>query len=183
MLPVFKIDRNNKCVIHPQAAKLEPCLRKITEKELYCIILAVDLGESPYKALTKEERWRRAKFEAFGSEKHDTTNNKKFNEAVNAYEGLVFNHKLVMRDGLLSKIMSLNVALMDATDPKKINDIRLSLGFISKEIDSIEKEIKLDLVIEGNGNISGMSYIEQWQENMRNKKSYDIKAPVVQVEW
>lgn len=167
---LISINKKGTVVLHPDAAKLEPTLSKLTEDELLLIVLAYDYY-SPYRQLNEVERMRRAQAQVFRNTKKDMFKSPKIKEAVSIYMGLQYDERREQIKTYLTKISTINEAIRDSDSPVtitnyvKINkDLRNAVNAIEEEM--MMEEEKDSLTIQGKGKLS---LLERW---MRNKEKY-----------
>lgn len=167
---LISINKKGTAVLHPDAAKLEPTLSKLSEDELLLVVLAYDYY-SPYRQLSETERTRRAQAQVFRNSKKDLFKTPKIKEAVSAYMSLQYDERREQIKTYLTKISTINEAIRISDSPAsitnyvKINkDLRNAVNIIEEEM--MMEEEKESLTIQGKGKLS---LLERW---MRNKEKY-----------
>jgi len=170
---LFKIQRKNKLVLHPAAVKLTVYLKKLTDDQLYYVILVYDYY-SKYHQLPPRDRKQRAEREVFGSAAKDIEKGKTVMEkAIEEYLSLQYDYRREMIATYQEKIEQSRASLLNASslqvkgilDGNRLLDIEITK--LQKEIDKDEEAIEL----KGGGQLTE---IEVWQTNkmnfQRNKK-------------
>jgi len=172
-MSVFKVDRNFKVIVNPEAALLVPELQSLSQEQLRYVILVVDYVDGPFRRKPLEERRILASRKIFGKDKM-MQESAKVKNAMEGYKGLVFDIRRETVDALKSKVMKLHKELLDPNATAKgIEQIDKSITFLEKRITSIER----DLNIEEQEHIElkagrKLSMIETWQRNQKKFEEY-----------
>jgi len=171
-MPVFQLDRHYKIIVNPEAAKLVPELKTLTEEQLWYTILVADYKDGPFRLLPIEERRLMAARKIYGKDK--ILKEDRIKHAMEAYKSLVFDIRRETLDALKTKALKLHQELLkDSITPRQIQDIEKSLSFIENRIISIEKDLDMEeqesIEIRGN---KKLSMIEKWQRNQKKYHEY-----------
>lgn len=172
-MPVFKVDRNYKIMVNPEAARLVPELQSLSMDQLWYVILVVDYVDGPFRKKPLEERRILASRKIFGKDK-TMQESEKVKNAMEAYKGLVFDIRRETADALKSKIQKLHKELLEPNaTARTIEQVDKSISFLEKRIASIER----DLDIEEQEHIElkagrELSMIEIWQRNQKRFEEY-----------
>lgn len=167
---LISINKNGSKVLHPDAAKLEPSLSKLSEEELLLIVLAYDYY-SPFRQLSEQERMRRAHEQVFRYSKKNIWDSPKIKEAVTAYMGLQYDERREQVKTYLAKISTINEAIRTSDSPTTIaNYIKTNTG-LRAAVNAIEEELLMDEEKESI-NIQGKGKLSLLETLMRNKEKY-----------
>jgi hypothetical protein len=173
-MPVFQIDRNNKIMVNPEAAKLVPELSSLSIEQLWYVILVADYVDGPYRKRPPEERRILASRHIFGKDKK-VTESDRIKNAIKAYKGLVFDIRRETLDALKTKVLRLHQDLLkDNISAKDIQNIDSSISFLEKRITSIEKDLDIEEeeFIELKAGRK-LSMIEKWQRNQKQMVQFN----------
>jgi len=171
-MPVFKIDRNNKVMLNPEAAKLVPELTSLTIDQLWYVILVADYVDGPFRRKPVDERRIMASRKVFGKDKINET--EKIKIALEGYKSLVFDIRRETLDALKTKVLKLHKDLLrDETTSTVIQNIDKSISFLESRIASIERDLDIEeqesIELKANRKLS---MIEIWQRNQRKQAEY-----------
>lgn len=167
---LISINKKGTAVLHPDVAKLEPSLEKLSQDELLLIVLAYDYY-SPLRQLNETERMRRAQAQVFRESKKDMFKIGRIKDAVSAYMSLQYDERREQIKTYLAKIATMNEAIRDSDSPAtvsnyvKINkELRTAVNLIEEEL--LMEEEKESIMIQGKGKLSLLERL------MRNKEKY-----------
>jgi len=172
-MPVFKIDRNWKIIVDPDATKLVPELRSLSQDQLWYVILVTDYVDGPFRKKPPEERRILAIRKIFGKDT-EMKESPKVKNAMEAYRGLVFDIRRETVDAFKTKVQKLHKELMeDSLTARRLTEIDKSITFLEARISSIER----DLDIEEQESIElkagrKLSYLEVWQRKQKQHQEY-----------
>jgi len=102
-MSVFKVDKNYKVILNPEAAKLVPELAALNEDMLMYVILVADYCDGPFRRKPYEERRALAIKRVFGA-KSVNVDTKQILSAIDSYKGLVFDVRRETRDVYMTKL-------------------------------------------------------------------------------
>jgi len=170
---LFKTQRRNKLVLHPDAIKLTTHLKKLSSDEVYYTILAYDYY-SKYHQYPLRDRKLRAEREIFGAEaKNIEEGNKKLKDAIEEYKSLQYDYRRELVNTYQEKI-ELNRAELISASSLAVKKLLDANRMLDAEINKLQHEIDKNeeaLELQGGGRIS---FIEEWRENrkkyQRNKQ-------------
>ena len=172
-MPVFQVDRNNKVMVNPEAAKLVPELTSLSMEQLWYVILVADYVDGPFRRLPPEERRILASRHVYGKSKK-VQETEKIKNALEAYKGLVFDIRRETLDALKTKVQKLHKELLSDITARTIQDIDKSISFLEKRITSIERDLDLEeqetLELKAGRKLS---MLEVWQRNQKQKQEYE----------
>lgn len=171
-MSVFRIDRNFKVILNPDAAKLVPELRLLSEDELLFVILSADYVDSPYRMKPEAERillsWRRI----FGGEELKLS--EKLKTALELYKSLVFDIKRETIDILKKKlVIEHRKMLKDEVNTISLKEITANISFLESRIDLSEKAVSLNEKMYELKGKKKLSMIEQWQLNQKEYRKFN----------
>ncbi len=170
---LFSVDERRGIILHPDATKLEPTLKKVKAADLLYIILAHDYF-SPYRQLIDIQRKLTASRVALASDDWADAE-KRLEKPIELYRSLQYDIRRETVRNYTAKIASLNLTLQAEDEPVKIKRIHESIEFLTRAVNRIEKELTLDELAEGD---ERTSFLERFQENQRrfnnDKKQIDL---------
>jgi hypothetical protein len=143
---LFKLDKAKKIVLNPDAVKLMPALRDLTEDETVYVVIFADY-QSPYHQLPHEERLRRARHHVWGDSKKKV-DSPLIQAAIEAYQGLQYDHNRELVIKYRAKIKMLSDALIDETKAKTLKEIDDAIERLSDRADKLQKQIDQSDMIE-----------------------------------
>lgn len=162
---LFQIEKNKKVIINPEAVRLAPKLRDLTEQEILFIILAFDY-HSPSHQFPEQERIRRANRYIFGKDDYDY---KHLEAAIKQYNSLQYDSKRETIKAYQTRIKSLQQEVLNC-DVKKINDFDVAIERLEKRCSDLQKEVDADEEIAQLKGGGQKTFIERWQENQKKFK-------------
>lgn len=170
---IFKVDKNFKTILNPEAVKLVPELVGLSEKELLFIILVEDYSDSPFRKKPFEERWSLAIKRVFGDEPVNLeTNNIKL--ARDAYKSLVFDIRRETLDVYKKKVALYHKEALAANiEFKRIKELDQAIQYLEDRIQAIEVSLAADDIT--NIKLKGdreLSYIEIWQKRQMEYRKF-----------
>jgi hypothetical protein len=172
-MPVFKVDRNFKIILNPDAAKLCPELTSLTNDELLFVILAIDYCDGPYRKRPAEERRSLALKRVF---KDNAVNleTKRMQDAMEAYKSLVFDIRRETLDVLKQKAQLYHKELLNPTlEFKRMKELDQALQYIEERIDKIDTSLTVDDINEME--LKGqkkLSHLEVWQRRQKEFRKF-----------
>ncbi len=176
---LFSIDERRGIILHPDAVKLEPTLKKVKAADMLYIILAHDYF-SPYRQLIDIQRRLTASRVALNSDDWPDAE-KRLDKAIETYRSLQYDIRRETVRNYTAKIATLNLTLQAEDDPTKIKRIHDSIEFLTRAVNRIEKDLTLDELAAGD---EKMSFLERFQENQRrfnnDKKQIDLHRQKVE---
>jgi len=90
---VFRLDSEDRAIIHPDAIKLSPDLAKLSNNDVLYIVLAYDY-KSPFRQFDLEERKTRAKSAAYlKGLRREPEERVKIQQGIEFYKSLQFDPK------------------------------------------------------------------------------------------
>lgn len=167
---VFSINKKGNKILHPDAYKLCPELKKLEEDELLMIILAYDY-HSPFRHLPLDERLRRAKAQVIKGKDIDVWGQKKIKEAVEMYRSLQYDPRYESIKVYQDKIASIHEKIRDTDD----HALLINLGKLNKEFRKQLAEIEQELLIEEEKDavqLQGKGSLSLLERAMRNQERY-----------
>ena len=170
-MQLISINKNGSKVLHPDAAKIEPCLAKLSEDELLLIVLAYDYY-SPFRQLSEHERMRRAQVQVFKNNKKNIWDSPKIKEAVTAYMGLQYDERREEVKTYLAKIATINEAVRESDSPATIANYVKTNKTLRDAVNAIEQELMMDEEKTSNIIIQGKGRLSLLENLMRNKDKY-----------
>lgn len=175
---LFQVDREKKVILNPDAVKICPVLKDISEQDLFFILLAYDY-HGPYKQFPEEERFRKASKEVYG--KVSETKLKALAEAIEAYRSLQYDTCRETVINYKKKIVQMNQMLMDEASPRLVNEISKSIEHLMDRCEAIQKEVDRDeqtLALKGGGSLT---YIEKFQANRKLFEKSKENSRIVEI--
>lgn len=168
---LFKINKDERIVVNPDALMLCPELKKLQrkkeEKKILYIIYAFDY-ESPYHRFPEAERIKKSIGSIFGGKPPDDLDSDEMKLCIQEYKSLQFDVRYETMKAYEEKIMKLNIELLSEAAPKRVSDIDTAIVTLENRIKKIQRDIYTDeeanRVIQGGGK---MSFVEKWQENQK----------------
>jgi hypothetical protein len=167
---LISINKNGSKLLHPDAAKLEPILAKLSEDELTLIVLAYDYY-SPFRQLPEIERMRRAHDQVFKSSKKNIWDSPKIKEAIVAYMGLQYDERREQVKTYLTKISTINEAIRTENNPTTLANYIKTNKNLRDAVNAIEEELLMDEEKESI-NIQGKGKLSLLERYLRNKDKY-----------
>ncbi len=167
---LISVNKNLSILLHPDAAKLEPCLAKLSEEKLRLIVLCYDYF-SPFRQLSEQERMRRAQAQVFKSAKKNIWETPEIQEAVRAYMSLQYDERREQVKTYLAKIAIINEAIRASDSPVDITRYIKINKELREAVNAIEQELLMDeekesIIVQGKGKLSLLERL------MRNKEKY-----------
>lgn len=177
---LFTLDKSRKIVLNKDAVLLCPEFKDLTEDELLYTILFCDY-RGPYHQLPEEERQRRAKHHVWGDSKYKI-DSVVIRSAIDCYRGLQYDHNRELVIKYKGKIKLLSDAMLDETKAKTIKEIDDAIERLGDRIDKLQKQIDQSDDIEQLRGGGELTWIEKWQNNMRDFKAAQSRQGIVELE-
>jgi len=172
-MPVFKVDKNWKIILNPEAAKLLPELSSLSEDWLLYVILVADYCDGPYRKKPFEERRSLAIKRVFGN-KDINVDKKEILNAIDSYKSLVFDIRRETLDVYKEKVRVYHKeTLAPNMDFKRIKELDQAIQFLEERITKIETSLETDDIQEME--LKGqkkLSYIELWQIRQKEYRKF-----------
>jgi len=163
-------------ILHPDAVKLFPGFKRLTENEILYIVLAYDYC-SPYSHFTLDDRRRRATMHVWNDNKLPELDKRQdIQFAIDVYKSLQYNPKEELAKTLQRRVEQLSGSIEDgsAAVEKTVKDIRL----LRDEIKSLENEVLIAYQEEGKLIGGGQrSFLETLQKNKELYESVKNTKP------
>lgn len=168
-------------VLRPDCYKLHPILKKLSEKEILFLALAIDY-HSIYRQFPEQDRIRRAMFHVYDDYMPNLLKEDRIKQAIEAYKGLQYDPNIEQVRMFQKKIDSL-LQKIDTDDSPSSNKTSLDLiSKLRKEIRDIEAEIVETM--QNKGQIKGnktLSFIEILTSNDKLYQSVKTTKPKKQM--
>lgn len=166
---LIKINDRTNDILHPDAVKLFPGFKKLTEDEVLYIVLTYDYC-SPYSHFTLDDRRRRATMHVWNDNKLpelDKRDDIRF--AIEAYKSLQYNAKEEFAKSLQRRVEQLSTMIEDgsANVEKTVKDIRI----LRAEIKELEQEVLL--AYQEDGKLVGGGQRSFLENMLKNKQLYE----------
>ena len=173
---VFMIDHNFSLIINPEAVKICPVLKKLTEEQILYIVLAYDYTFGPYRRKPLEERKAMAKERIWPNQPDDfiPEDFKLMKEAIAEYKSLIFDHNRESRDVLLQKKQLLEKELITESSAIRVKGIMDTINLIDDRLDNLVIKISTadkSMELKGGGELT---WIELWQISRSEFKRANI---------
>lgn len=171
---LYQIGKKNGILLHPEAIKLVPEFAKLDVKQVLFLVLSKDYT-SPFHQFPEDDRIRKAKRRVYNSDTLMPEKVPLMVEAMRMYDVLQYDSKRNMLNIYEGKIENLSKKMAREEDETKLKRIDDAIQMLIKRIADLQRQVESneeERVIKGGGEIS---FIEQWQENMRNEKK-QVKA-------
>ncbi len=139
MTSLFKLDRENKVILHPHIIQLCGEFQVLSQQELLYVILRTDYN-SIFSQFTEDERIRRSSYHSFG-DYIDLESKPKIRAAVSAYNSLQYSPKQEQARVYQNKINQLLEDLMTETSAKAIRENMDATEKLRAGIRELEQEI------------------------------------------
>jgi len=163
-------------VLHKEAVKLEPVLKKLSAPDLLFVILVYDY-DSPYKQLPELQRQLTSSRRCY--ENDDFKGHvKRLEKAIEAYNGLQYDIRRETIKNYQAKIAGLNIQLMVTDSTTEIKRLHDAIDFLTKTSLRLQKDLVLEEISAIDGIGEDASFLEKWADNKRrfksDKKSIDL---------
>lgn len=161
---LFKLNAQNNAVIHPEAVKLCPELKKLTKEEVLYIILTYDY-HSPFKQFELSERKRLARNRVYKTLSKDPESKKVVQNGIDAYRSLQYDPIRETLESYRRKVTALRLQLDNAETLHVTKNITQTISLLNREIKEMETEVEENeqmAEIKGGGELS---LIELFQKN------------------
>jgi hypothetical protein len=172
-MAVFKVDKNFKVILNPEAAKLVPELAVLSEDMLLYVILVADYCDGPYRKKPEQERRSLAIKRVFG-ETNVNVDTKQILSAIDSYKGLVFDIRRETLDVYKEKVCIYHKeALSPNLEIKRMKDLDSGIQFLEERIEKMETSLEADEINEME--LKGqkkLSYIEIWQLRQKEYRKF-----------
>ena len=160
-------------VLHPEAVKLEPVLKKMVPADLLFVILVFDY-DSPYKQLPELQRHLTASRRCY--ENDDFTGHiKRLEKPIEVYRSLQYDIRRETIKNYQAKIAGLNLQLMGTDAPTEIKRYHEAIDFLTKTSLRLQKDLVEEELSEQSSGDARMSFLEHWADNRRRFKN-DAKS-------
>lgn len=166
---LFRVNKDNQIIIHTQAIKLCPLLRKVSKEDLAYIVMAYDY-RSPFHQLPTEDRYRRASDRAYGTIDKVEEANTKLSRHIEEYMSLQYDERRETLRSYQDKLKLLRMHLQNETSSREMKNLDETIMRFMERCEEIQKIIDQDDNIQqliGGGNAT---FLERWQKNMRKYK-------------
>ena len=173
-MSVFKVNNKYSAVLNPEAAKLVPELKTLSQEELLYVILVADYEDSPIRTKPREERQQIASQRIFKKPFTDKIETSKIKKALEGYKSLVFDIRREMLDMYKKRYVTLQKELFrNDIDMKGMAENDKMLKFLQDKIESIEMDLKRverdDIVLKGK---ITLSFLEKYHRNQLAFKQF-----------
>lgn len=174
---VFKVDKDHKIILNPEAVKLVPELESLNNNELLYVICVTDYDDGPFRKKPIDERRILSSRKFFKGKKPEEIETDNIRAAIDGYKDLVFDIRRETIDKYKRRVLSLQRdSLKDETDLRALKDIDQAITFLIGRIDQLQHELDIeeqaeDIKIKGGRKLS---MIEKWQR--RQKAHREFKA-------
>ena len=176
---LFHLDQKNNTILHPEAVRLCPELRLLSEKEALFIILAFDYN-SIYKQYPERQRLSKAIWHVFGDNNpkflDEDKREKRIQAAIEAYKSLQYNRNEELISIYQQKIEQSQQEILMEDSSTRLKNIRDIISGFRKDIRDLETEIIEKNILEAE--LKGdreLSLVESWQTNMKHYNSIRFK--------
>ena len=116
----FKIDKDFRVILNPEAVKLVPELEGLSNNELLYVICVIDYDDGPFRKKPIDERRIRASRKFFKGKKPEEIETAKVKSGMDGYKDLVFDIRRETIDKYKRRVLSLQRdSLKDETDLEK----------------------------------------------------------------
>lgn len=172
-MSVFKVDKNFEIVLNPDAVKLVPELKGLSDPELRYVILVADYADGPLRKRPLEERRLMARKMVYKDVAKDPET-PKLKIALEGYKGLVFDIRRETIDIYKQKIKALQKeTLAPDVSFARMKELDSTINFLQTRVTAMEHE--LDIEESEEINLKGkkkLSYIEIWQRRQREHHEF-----------
>jgi hypothetical protein len=171
---VFKIDKDFKIILNPEAVKLVPELAGLSQKELLYVICVVDYDDGPFRKKPIDERRLLTKRKYFRDTKQDPETTK-VRRAMDSYKELIFDIRRETIDKYKRRILLLQKeSLKDEIELKRLKDIDAAITFLTDRVNKIQHELDIEeqseeITIKGGRKLS---QIEKWQRKQKKYREF-----------
>lgn len=174
---IFKVDKNFKAILNPEAVKLVPELASLSQEELLFVILVEDYCDSPFRKKPYEERWSLSIKRVFGDNPINLETDK-IKIARDLYHSLVFDIRRETLDVYKRKVaMYHKEALAANIEFKRIKELDQAIQYLEERIQSIEVSLEADdlasVRLKGDRQLS---YVEIWQKRQQEYRKFKQNA-------
>ncbi len=176
---LFHLNQKGSAVLHPEAVKLCPELRLLTEKEVLFVILAFDYN-SIYKQFPERQRLTKAVWAVWGDNNpkvlEEDKREKRLQAGIDAYKSLQYNRNEDLIAVYQQKIDQSQQEIMAADSPTKLKNLREIISGFRKDIHELEVEIIEKNILESE--LKGdreLSLLEGWMGNIKYYNSIRFK--------
>jgi hypothetical protein len=167
---VFSLNQEGTVILHPDAVKLEPVLKQLTENQLLYVIWVHDYLQSPLRKKPIEDRKRLAKVKFFPDMEKDLEEYPIMKAAILSFKGLIYDEKYETADTYKNKIYQLQKNLMSTEGTQEIKNITSAINMLRKSIEDLENEIEDEEQVKYVKGGRSLSMLEQWQRNRKLSK-------------
>jgi hypothetical protein len=170
---IFKVDKNFKTILNPEAVKLVPELAALSQEELIFVILVEDYCDSPFRKKPYDERRSLAIKRVFGDNPINLETNK-IKVARDLYRSLVFDIRRETLDVFKKKVdLYHKETLAMGIEFKRLKELDQAIQYLEERILSIETNLAADDIT--NVKLKGdrqLSYIEIWQKRQQEYRKF-----------
>jgi hypothetical protein len=156
-------------LLHPEAVKLEPVLKKLSAPDLLFLILVYDY-DSPYKQLPELQKKLTSSRRCYDNDDF-VGHIKRLGKAIDAYNGLQYDIRRETIKNYQAKIAGLNIQLMATDSTLDIKKFHEAIDFLTKTSLRLQKDLVLEEVSALDGIGEDASFLEKWADNKRRFKS------------
>lgn len=174
-MSVFVVNDSYTVVLNPDAVKLVPELRSLTQKELMYVILVADYKDSPIRTrpLVDRQQYAAKKIYKRGFDEK-TMETPAVKAAMVGYRGLVFDIGREMKENLQLKLRRIQKDIFRSDiSLKEVKEIDSMTQYLESRIQSIELDLersdRQQARLKGEGKLS---FIEEWQRNQMEFKKF-----------
>lgn len=174
-MSAFKVDKDFRVILNPEAVKLVPELAGINEKELLYVICVVDYESSPFRKKPLDERRILASRKYFKGKDWESVETDRIKMAMDAYKDLVFDIRRETIDKYKRRVLLLQKeSLEDDIQLARLKDIDSAITFLTQRIDKLQHELDIEEQSE-NVKIKGgrkLSFVEIWQRRQQRHREF-----------
>jgi len=172
-MAVFRVDKNFKTILNPEAAKLVPELSVLDNDWLLYVILVADYVDGPYRKKPLEDRRSLALKRVF-KDKNVNIDSKEILNAIDSYKSLVFDIRRETRDVYMQKVRLYQKELMSPSlEIKRMKELDNGIQFLEDRIEKIDTSLEADEI--NDMKLKGdkqLSYIEIWQLRQKEFRKF-----------
>ncbi len=172
-MQLFKLDKENKVVLHPEMLKMCSEFSVLSNSEMLFVILAVDYN-SIFSQFTEDERLRRASFHVWSDYILNIEKSPKIKAAMEAYNSLQYSPKIEQARVYQNKINQLLEELITLpSNGKAIKDNMDATEKLRAGIRELEQEV-IEAYQEENRLIIGGAERSFLEKIKNNKAQYQL---------
>ena len=142
---VFKIDKDFKVILNPEAVKLVPELVGLTSDELLYIVCVIDYDDGPFRKKPLDERRLLASRKYFSGKKPELIETAKIKRGMDSYKELIFDIRRETIDKYKRRILLLQKeSLKEEIEIKRLKDIDAAITFLTDRVNKIQHELDIE---------------------------------------